>query len=204
MERSEKSTGPADGLWYKDAIFYEVYVRGFYDANGDGNGDLRGLIEKLDYLAELGVTCLWLMPILASPLKDDGYDVADFREIHPTLGTNQDFEDLTEAAHKKGIRIITDLVLNHTSDQHPWSRVARRDPASPSPEYDVWSDSTERYRDTRLIFKDTEPSNWSWDLAAHQHYWHRFYSHQPDLNYDNPAVQREMLDAMAYWLDRGI
>jgi maltose alpha-D-glucosyltransferase/alpha-amylase len=194
----------SDGHWYKDAIFYEVYVRGFFDSNRDGYGDLPGLTEKLDYLSDLGVTCLWLMPILASPLKDDGYDVSDFRTIHPTLGTNEDFERLSEAAHKRGIRIITDLVLNHTSDQHPWFQAARRDPQSPYRDYYVWSDSTERYQGTRIIFKDTEHSNWSWDTIAKQHYWHRFYSHQPDLNYDNPAVQREILDAMSYWLDRGI
>jgi maltose alpha-D-glucosyltransferase / alpha-amylase len=204
MEPLQERPAADDGLWYKDAIFYEVYVRGFFDSNGDGNGDLRGLIEKLPYLSDLGVTCLWLMPILASPLKDDGYDVADFREIHPTLGTSEDFEALTAAAHQRGIRIITDLVLNHTSDQHPWFKEARRDRSSPKRDYYVWSDTTERYQGARIIFKDTEHSNWSWDPVAQQHYWHRFYSHQPDLNYDNPAVHREILDAMAYWLDRGI
>jgi maltose alpha-D-glucosyltransferase / alpha-amylase len=204
MEPPQERPAADDGLWYKDAIFYEVYVRGFFDSNGDGNGDLRGLIEKLPYLSDLGVTCLWLMPILASPLKDDGYDVADFREIHPTLGTSEDFEALTAAAHQRGIRIITDLVLNHTSDQHPWFKEARHDRSSPKRDYYVWSDTTERYQGARIIFKDTEHSNWTWDPVAHQHYWHRFYSHQPDLNYDNPAVHREILDAMAYWLDRGI
>jgi maltose alpha-D-glucosyltransferase/alpha-amylase len=202
MERLEKAAG--EGLWYKDALFYEVSVRGFYDSNGDGIGDLPGLTQKLDYLQELGVTCLWLMPILASPLKDDGYDVADFRQIHPAMGTNEDFEVLTREAHRRGLRIIFDLVLNHTSDQHPWFKEGRKDRNSPYRDYYVWSDTTERYQSTRIIFKDTEHSNWSWDLAAQQHYWHRFYSHQPDLNYDNPAVHREMLDAMAYWLDRGI
>jgi maltose alpha-D-glucosyltransferase/alpha-amylase len=204
MEPLQERPAADDGLWYKDAIFYEVYVRGFFDSNGDGNGDLRGLIEKLPYLSDLGVTCLWLMPILASPLKDDGYDVADFREIHPTLGTSEDFEALTAAAHQRGIRIITDLVLNHTSDQHPWFKEARRDRSSPKRDFYVWSDTTERYQGARIIFKDTEHSNWTWDPVAHQHYWHRFYSHQPDLNYDNPAVHCEILDAMAYWLDRGI
>jgi maltose alpha-D-glucosyltransferase/alpha-amylase len=200
---SQESTG-GDGRWYKDGIFYEVYVRGFFDSNGDGNGDLRGLIEKLPYLSDLGVTCVWLMPILASPLKDDGYDVADFRAIHPTLGTIADFEALTAAAHGHGIRIITDLVLNHTSDQHPWFQQARRDRASPRRDYYVWSDTTERYPGARIIFKDTEHSNWTWDQVAGQYYWHRFYGHQPDLNYDNPAVRQEILDVMAYWLDRGI
>jgi maltose alpha-D-glucosyltransferase/alpha-amylase len=193
-----------DSLWYKDAVFYEVNVRGFFDSDKDGNGDLRGLIEKLDYLRELGVDCLWLMPIFTSPLKDDGYDVSDFREIHPALGTVADFEALTEAAHERGIRIITDLVLNHTSDQHPWFQEARNDPASPRRDYYVWSDSDFKYSGTRIIFKDTEHSNWSWDPVARQYYWHRFYSHQPDLNFDNPAVRREILSVMAFWLDRGI
>ncbi len=193
-----------DGLWYKDAIFYEVYVRGFFDSNGDGNGDLRGLIDKLDYLRELGVDCLWLMPIYASPLKDDGYDIADFFRIHPTLGVVEDFTALTEAAHARGIRIIADLVLNHTSDQHPWFQEARRDPSSPRHDYYVWSDTNQKYADTRIIFKDTETSNWTWDPVARQYYWHRFYSHQPDLNYDNPEVHREILNVIAFWLDRGI
>jgi maltose alpha-D-glucosyltransferase/alpha-amylase len=193
-----------DDLWYKDAIFYEVYVRGFLDSDGDGNGDLRGLTDRLDYLRELGVDCLWLMPIYASPLKDDGYDIADFYSIHPTLGTVEDFELLTTAAHARGIRIIADLVLNHTSDQHPWFQAARRDPASPYRNYYVWSDTDDRYRGARIIFRDIESSNWSWDPIARQYYWHRFFSHQPDLNYDNPQVRREILKAMAYWLDRGI
>jgi maltose alpha-D-glucosyltransferase / alpha-amylase len=193
-----------DSLWYKDAIFYEVYVRGFFDANGDGDGDLVGLTAKLDYLQELGIDCLWLMPIYASPLKDDGYDIAEFRVIHPTIGTVGDFEALTKAAHARGIRIIADLVVNHTSDQHPWFQEARRDPHSPKRNYYVWSDTDKLYKDTRIIFRDTETSNWTWDPIARQYFWHRFYSHQPDLNYDNPAVQQEMLDIMAFWLDRGI
>jgi maltose alpha-D-glucosyltransferase/alpha-amylase len=193
-----------DRLWYKDAVFYEVYVRGFFDSDSDGNGDLRGLVDRLDYLRELEVDCLWLMPILASPLKDDGYDVADFRAIHPSLGTVDDLKALTEAAHARGIRIITDLVLNHTSDQHPWFQEARRNPASARRDFYVWSDTDQKYPGARVIFKDTEPSNWSWDTVARQYYWHRFYSHQPDLNYDNPAVRREMLDVMSYWLDKGI
>src|SRR5258707_4101129 len=145
-----------DCQWYRDAIFYEVYVRGFMDSDGDGNGDLRGLTEKLDYLRELGVDCLWLMPIYASPLKDDGYDIADFYQIHPGLGTVEDFEALTKAAHERGIRIIADLVLNHTSDQHPWFRQARRDRASPYRQYYVWSDTADPYCDARIIFKDSE------------------------------------------------
>src|SRR4051794_13530567 len=193
-----------ESLWYKDAIFYEVYVRGFFDASGDGDGDLIGLTAKLDYLQELGVDCLWLMPIYASPLKDDGYDIAEFRQIHPTIGTVADFEALTKSAHARGIRIIADLVVNHTSDQHPWFQEARRDPRSPKRSYYVWSDTDQAYKGTRIIFRDTETSNWTWDPVARQYFWHRFYSHQPDLNYDNPAVQQEMLDIMAFWLDRGI
>ncbi|HEV3116641.1 MAG TPA: maltose alpha-D-glucosyltransferase [Gemmataceae bacterium] len=194
----------SDNLWYKDAVFYEVYVRGFFDSNADGNGDLRGLTEKLDYFKELGIDCLWLMPFYASPLKDDGYDIADFRQIHPSLGTVKDFEVLTELAHARGIRIIADLVLNHTSDQHPWFQEARRNPDSPYHNYYVWSDTDQKYLGTRVIFKDSEQSNWTWDATARKYYWHRFYHHQPDLNYDNPEVRREMLDVMAFWLDRGI
>jgi maltose alpha-D-glucosyltransferase/alpha-amylase len=190
--------------WYKNAIFYEVYVRGFLDSNGDGYGDLRGVTEQLDYLHDLGVDCLWLMPIYASPLKDDGYDIADFYKIHPTQGTVEDFQALTEAAHARGMRIIADLVLNHTSDQHPWFQEARHDPNSPKRDYYVWSDNDTRYRQARIIFKDTETSNWSWDPVARAYYWHRFYSHQPDLNYDNPAVQDEILRVMRFWLDHGI
>jgi maltose alpha-D-glucosyltransferase/alpha-amylase len=193
-----------DALWYKDAVFYEVYVRGFYDGNADGNGDLRGLTEKLDYLSELRVDCLWLMPIFASPLKDDGYDISDFRQIHPLLGSVEDFEALTRAAHDRGIRVIADLVLNHTSDQHPWFQEGRRSPFSPYHSYYVWSDTAEPYRQARVIFKDTHQSNWSYDTVAKSNYWHRFYSHQPDLNYDNPAVRAEMLAVMGFWLDHGI
>jgi maltose alpha-D-glucosyltransferase/alpha-amylase len=204
MDSPEKSA-KIDALdWYKEAIFYEVYVRGFFDSNADGNGDLRGLIEKLPYLSDLGVTCLWLMPIFASPLRDDGYDISDYRDIHPALGTIADFEALTASAHQRGIRIITDLVLNHTSDQHPWFQEARHNRASPRRAYYVWSDTPDRYAGVRIIFKDTEQSNWTWDTVTRQYYWHRFYSHQPDLNFDNPAVGREILDVMAYWLDRGI
>jgi maltose alpha-D-glucosyltransferase/alpha-amylase len=194
----------ADTLWYLDAVFYEVYVRGFYDDNQDGNGDLAGLTAKLDYLQDLGVDCLWLMPIYPSPLKDDGYDIADFRAIHPTIGTVEDFEALTKAAHERGIRVIADLVVNHTSDQHPWFQEARRDPHSPKRNYYLWSDTPDQYQGVRIIFTDTEHSNWTWDPVAKQYYWHRFFSHQPDLNFDNPAVCLEMLDIIAFWLDRGI
>lgn len=190
--------------WYKDATFYQVYVRGFQDSTKDGNGDLRGVIERLDYLRDLGVDCLWLMPIFQSPLRDDGYDVSDFRKIDPSIGTVADFEALTEAAHVRGLRIIADFVVSHTSDQHAWFQAARSDPTSPYRDYYVWSDTDKKYADARIIFTDTEHSNWSWDPLARQYYWHRFFSHQPDLNYDNPAVRREMLDIMAFWLDRGI
>ncbi len=194
----------SDPLWYQDAIFYEVYVRGFFDSDGDGYGDLCGLTEKLDYLKDLGIDALWLMPILASPLKDDGYDVSDFCQVHPTLGTLKDFENLTRAAHDRGMRIIADLVINHTSDEHRWFSEARRSPSSPYRDYYVWSDTDDKYRDVRIIFKDAEKSNWSWDTVARQYYWHRFYSHQPDLNYDNPGVHREILRVMAHWLELGI
>lgn len=194
----------SDPLWYKDAILYEVYVRGFQDSTQDGNGDLPGLIQRLDYLKELGIDCLWLMPIYPSPLKDDGYDIADFRGIDPAIGTLQDFEELTCQAHQRGIRIIADLVINHTSDQHPWFQQARCKPHSDKRDYYVWSDTDHRYLGTRIIFRDSEQSNWTWDPTARQYFWHRFFRHQPDLNYDNPAVRREMLEVMAFWLDRGI
>ncbi len=191
-------------LWYKDAIFYELYVRAFRDSNGDGHGDLRGVIEGLDYLQELGVNCIWLLPIFPSPLLDDGYDVADFCGIHPDYGTLADFKELIKQAHKRSIRVITDLVLNHTASEHAWFQAARADRNSPYRDYYVWSDSKDKFPGARIIFIDTEKSNWAWDEAAGQYYWHRFYSSQPDLNYDNPAVQDEMLKIMKFWLDLGI
>lgn len=193
-----------DSLWYQDAIIYEVYVRGFQDSTQDGNGDLRGLIERLDYLEGLGIDCLWLMPIYASPLKDDGYEIADFKRIDPAIGAVEDFEALTRAAHDRGIRLIVDLVVSHTSDQHPWFQQARRDPKSPKRDYYGWSDTDDRYREAPVLFTDAEYSNWSWDPVARQYYWHRFFSHQPDLNFQNPAVRREILEIMAFWLDRGL
>ncbi len=193
-----------DPLWYKDAIFYEVYVRGFQDSSNDGNGDLLGLIERLDYLHELGVDCIWLMPIYDSPLKDDGYDIRDFKKIHPSIGTVADFQVLTTAAHNRGIKIIADLVVSHTSDQHPWFQEARRDPTSPKHDYYVWSDTDDKYKNVRIIFKDVEASNWTWDPVARKYFWHRFFSHQPDLNYDNPEVHREMLDVVDFWASLGI
>lgn len=191
-------------LWYKDAIFYELYVRAFRDSNGDGHGDLPGVIEKLDYLQDLGVNCIWLLPIFPSPLKDDGYDVADYRDIHKDFGTLNDFKELVTESHKRGIRVITDLVMNHTSDQHRWFQEARKSKDSTYRDFYVWSDSDEKYSGARIIFLDTESSNWAWDETSKQYYWHRFYSSQPDLNYDNPIVQAEMLDAMKFWLDLGI
>ena len=184
-----------DPLWYKDAVLYETHVRSFYDSNDDGIGDLRGLVQKLDYLQDLGVTCLWLLPLFPSPLRDDGYDIADYKAIHPDYGTLDDFRELVAAAHARGIRILVELVVNHTSDQHPWFQRARRaPPGSPERDYYVWSDTDERYKDARIIFTDTEKSNWTWDPEAKQYYWHRFFSHQPDLNFENPAVLQEMLD----------
>jgi maltose alpha-D-glucosyltransferase / alpha-amylase len=191
-------------LWYKDAVFYEIYVRAFHDSNNDGHGDLRGLIEKLDYLKELGVDCLWLLPIYPSPLRDDGYDISNYYDVHPDYGTMDDFEDLLAEAHKRGLRIIMDLVMNHTSDQHPWFRAARANRNSIFRDYYVWSDSSMAFRDARIIFLDTEESNWAWDEKSEQYYWHRFYASQPDLNYDNPAVQTEMLKIMSFWLDLGV
>lgn len=191
-------------LWYKNAIFYEVYVRAFKDSNADGHGDIAGLTQKLDYLQDLGVDCLWLLPIYPSPLKDDGYDIADYYGVLPEYGDLDDLKTLVNAVHRRGMRIITDLVLNHTSDQHPWFQAARADKNSPNRDYYVWSDSDQKYAQARIIFLDTETSNWTWDDVAGQYYWHRFYSSQPDLNYDNPAVQDEMLNVMKFWLDIGI
>jgi maltose alpha-D-glucosyltransferase/alpha-amylase len=191
-------------LWYKDAIFYQIYVRAFHDSNGDGHGDLKGLTQKLDYLQQLGVNCLWLMPLYPSPLKDDGYDIADYYNIAETFGTLEDFRNLVEAAHARNLRVIMDLVLNHTSDQHPWFQAARADRTSPYRDYYVWSDTDQKYKEARIIFLDTEPSNWSWDERAGQYFWHRFYASQPDLNYENPTVQEEMLKVAGFWLELGI
>jgi len=190
--------------WYMNAIFYEVYVRAFFDSDGDGHGDLRGLHQKLDYLHDLGVDCLWLMPIYPSPLKDDGYDIADFLGVLPTYGKLEDLKALIQAVHERGMHIILDLVLNHTSDQHPWFQAARSDPKSPYHDYYVWSETDKKYSDARIIFLDTQDSNWSWDEQAKKYFWHRFYPSQPDLNYDNPKVQEEMFSVMQFWLDLGI
>ena len=190
--------------WYKNAVFYEVPVRAFHDSNGDGHGDLNGVLQKLDYLKVLGVDCIWLNPIYPSPLKDDGYDISDYCNIHPDYGTLDDFKHLVEQAHQQGLRLITDLVVNHTSDQHPWFQAARSDRNSPYRDYYVWSDTDQKYGSARIIFVDTEKSNWTWDSITGQYYWHRFYAYQPDLNYDNPAVGAEMLNVMKFWLDLGV
>ncbi|MEW6581101.1 MAG: maltose alpha-D-glucosyltransferase [Chloroflexota bacterium] len=193
-----------DLTWYKDAVFYELYVRAFKDGNADGHGDLPGLLSQLDYLQELGVDCIWLLPICPSPLVDDGYDVSDYRGIHEDYGTLEDFKALVEGIHARGMRVIIDIVINHTSDQHPWFLQARASKDSPLHDWYVWSDTPEKYREARIIFKDTESSNWAFDTLTGQYYWHRFYSQQPDLNYDNPAVQQEMLDILDFWLALGV
>jgi maltose alpha-D-glucosyltransferase/alpha-amylase len=194
-----------DPLWYKDAVIYELHVRAFADGNADGIGDFRGLTEKLDYLYDLGVTALWLLPFYPSPLKDDGYDIASYSEIHPDYGTLKDFKLFLKEAHRRGLRVITELVVNHTSDQHPWFQRARRSAAgSKERDFYVWSDNQERYKEARIIFKDFETSNWAWDPIAKAYYWHRFYSHQPDLNFANPAVKRAIFDVVDFWLDMGV
>ncbi|MBZ4397529.1 maltose alpha-D-glucosyltransferase [Myxococcus faecalis] len=193
-----------DPLWYKKALIYELHLRAFHDSNGDGHGDIPGLIEKLPYLQDLGVDCLWILPHYPSPLRDDGYDIADFYGVHPDYGTLADFQRMVDEAHKRGIRIITELVVNHTSDQHPWFQEARSDPKSPKRDWYVWSDTEDKYKGARIIFTDTERSNWTWDPVAKQYFWHRFFSHQPDLNYDNPQVQEAMLDIMRFWLNMGV
>jgi len=194
-----------DPLWYKDALIYELHVRAFHDSDRDGAGDFPGLVEKLDYLQDLGVTALWLLPFYPSPLRDDGYDIADYKGINPAYGRLADFELLLQEAHRRGLRVITELVVNHTSDQHAWFQRARRAPAgSPERDFYVWSDTPEKYREARIIFKDFEPSNWTWDPVAGAYYWHRFFHHQPDLNFDNPAVHQAVFDALDFWLGLGI
>ncbi len=194
----------AEPLWFKRAVFYEVLVRGFYDANGDGTGDFRGLTEKLDYLQWLGIDCVWLLPFYRSPLRDGGYDIASFTDVHPDYGTVGDVRELIDGAHARRIRVIADLVMNHTSIEHPWFQESRSSPDSPKRNWYVWSDSDERYEEARIIFIDTESSNWSWDPVAGAYYWHRFFSHQPDLNYANPDVREAMLGVLRFWLDLGL
>ncbi len=193
-----------DPRWYKRAVFYEVLVRGFADSNGDGTGDLKGLVSKLDYLNWLGIDCIWLLPIFQSPLRDGGYDISDYFTVLPEFGDLGDFVQLVDEAHKRGMRVVADLVMNHTSDQHPWFQSSRTDPTGPYGDYYVWSDTDLQYRDARIIFVDTEKSNWTFDPVRGQYYWHRFFGHQPDLNFENPAVQDAMLGALRFWLDLGI
>lgn len=206
MNQSQLLSGLQDDpLWYKDAIIYEAHVRAFFDKNSDGMGDFRGLADKLDYLEDLGVTAIWLLPFFPSPWKDDGYDIADFRNVHPAYGTLRDFQHFLKEAHRRGLRVITELVVNHTSDQHDWFQRSRRAPAgSRWRDFYVWSDTPDKYSDTRIIFKDFEPSNWSWDPVAKSYYWHRFYSHQPDLNFDNPLVRRAVMRTLDFWAEMGV
>jgi maltose alpha-D-glucosyltransferase/alpha-amylase len=194
-----------DPLWFKNAVIYQTHVRAFFDSDRDGVGDFRGLTEKLDYIQELGVTAIWILPFYPSPLRDGGYDISDYTGVHPSYGTMRDFRRFVRAAHARGIRVITELVLNHTSDQHPWFQRARRaKPGSKWRDWYVWSDTADKYRGTRIIFKDFETSNWSWDEVAGAYYWHRFYAHQPDLNWDNPAVEKELIKVVDFWLDLGV
>jgi maltose alpha-D-glucosyltransferase/alpha-amylase len=197
-------SGNTDERWYQKAVFYEVLVRGFYDANGDGTGDIRGLTERLDHIQWLGADCIWLLPFFQSPLRDGGYDISDFFSILPEYGDLADVVELVEECHRRGLRLIADLVMNHTSDQHPWFQESRQDKTNPKADWYVWNDDDQRYPDARIIFVDTERSNWSWDPVRQQYFWHRFFSHQPDLNYDNPEVQNAMLDVVRFWLDLGL
>ena len=191
-------------LWYKDAVIYQLHVKSFCDSNEDGVGDFKGLTSRLDYLEELGVDCLWLLPMYPSPFRDDGYDIADYYSIHPSYGTLDDFREFLAEAHARGLRVITELVLNHTSDQHVWFKEARSSRAHPRRDWYVWSETDDRYPGARIIFLDTEQSNWAWDPGSKQYYWHRFFSHQPDLNFDNPAVREEAWNVMRFWLDMGV
>ena len=201
----KRPSSASDPLWYQDAVIYELHVRAFADGNNDGVGDFPGLIQKLDYLQDLGVTCLWLLPFFPSPLKDDGYDISDYLSVHPSYGTIEDFQEVLDAAHERDRQVMIELVMNHTSDQHPWFQAARSAPAgSPQRDYYVWSDTDQKYREARIIFTDTEKSNWTWDPVAEAYFWHRFFSHQPDLNYQNPLVVEEMLKVLRFWLDMGV
>ena len=194
----------SEGLWYKQAIIYQVHVRAFYDSNRDGIGDFGGLTDKLDYLQRLGVTAIWLMPFFPSPLRDDGYDISDYYSVHQNYGSLEDFKTFLNAAHQRDIRIIVESVLNHTSDQHPWFKESRSSHDNPRRDWYVWSETDTPYHGTRIIFLDTEMSNWAWDPVSKSYYWHRFFSHQPDLNYDNPEVREEMWRVMKFWLDIGV
>ena len=207
LSRSDVLAQPAtvDPLWYRDAIIYQLHVKAFFDADDDGIGDFNGLCRKLDYLHDLGVTALWLLPFYPSPLRDDGYDIADYKNVNPSYGRMADFKTFVREAHRRNLRVITELIINHTSDQHPWfqrARLAKR--GSSFRDFYVWSDTDQKFPETRIIFVDTEKSNWTWDPVAQAYYWHRFYSHQPDLNFDNPRVLRAVFDVMRFWLDLGV
>lgn len=194
-----------DPLWYKDALIYQTHVKAFMDSDGDGTGDFVGLTQKLDYIRDLGVNCIWLLPFYPSPMRDDGYDIADYRNVNPAYGSRRDFRRFIDAAHRRGLRVITELVINHTSDQHPWFQAARHAPRGSSKRnFYVWSDDDRRFAETRIIFTDTESSNWAWDPVAKQYYWHRFFSHQPDLNHNNPRVVKAIIRVMRFWLDQGV
>ena len=193
-----------DPGWHQRAVFYEVFVRSFFDSSDDGNGDLKGLTRRMDHLDWLGIDCIWLLPFYTSPLRDGGYDISDFFTIQPVYGVLADAVELIEEAHRRGIRVIADLVVNHTSDQHPWFQESRQDRTNPKADWYVWGDDDNRWSEARIIFHDTEASNWTWDHQRQQYYWHRFFHHQPDLNYDNPEVQDAMLDVVRYWLDLGL
>ncbi|WP_259698865.1 alpha-amylase family glycosyl hydrolase, partial [Pseudomonas chlororaphis] len=204
-KKARSATFIKDPLWYKDAVIYQVHVKSYFDSNNDGIGDFPGLIAKLDYIADLGVNTIWLLPFYPSPRRDDGYDIAEYRGVSPDYGTLADARRFIAEAHKRGLRVITELVINHTSDQHPWFQRARKAKAgSKARDFYVWSDDDQKYDGTRIIFLDTEKSNWTWDPVAGQYFWHRFYSHQPDLNFDNPQVMKAVLSVMRYWLDMGI
>ncbi len=203
--QKKRPASATDPLWYKDAVIYELHVKAFADSNGDGFGDFAGLMGKLDYLQGLGVTCIWLLPFFPSPQRDDGYDISDYRSVNPAYGTLDDFQRFVDAAHNLGMQVMIELVINHTSDQHPWFQRARNAPKdSPDRDMYVWSDTKQKYEGVRIIFTDTETSNWTWDPVAGQYFWHRFFSHQPDLNFDNPRVMEEVLSAMRFWLDMGV
>jgi maltose alpha-D-glucosyltransferase / alpha-amylase len=195
---------PRDNLWYKDAVIYQLHVRTFCDSNGDGIGDFPGLTQRLDYLQDLGVTAIWLLPFYPSPLRDDGYDIADYTSVHPSYGSLEDFKAFLAAAHSRGIRVIIELVVNHTSDQHPWFKEARSSRDNPKRDWYVWSETDTRYKGVPIVFVDTETSNWAWDPISKSYYWHRFFSHQPDLNFDNPAVFETVWDVMKFWLNLGV
>jgi maltose alpha-D-glucosyltransferase/alpha-amylase len=205
MARRKAVSLRPDPCWYRDAVIYQLHVKSFFDSNNDGVGDFPGLIKRLDYLAEVGINAVWLLPFYPSPRRDDGYDIADYRNVHPEYGNVQDVRTFIQEAHARGIRVITELVINHTSDQHPWFQRARRaKPGSAARNFYVWSDTDRTYAGTRIIFLDTEKSNWTWDDEAKAYYWHRFYSHQPDLNFDNPQVLKSVISVMRFWLDMGV